>query len=98
MLQNCKYHVYDFDHMRETPLHWTAKRGLDKMTLLLLQNGADPNAQDITGRTPLHLAAMTNHLIQAKLLISHGASPMIRSEGHKVASDYCSDQFLKNQL
>ncbi|KAF4186740.1 hypothetical protein CNMCM7927_005127 [Aspergillus lentulus] len=39
-----------------TALHFSALNGSAKMTALLLQYGADPNARSDTGDTPLHLA------------------------------------------
>jgi ankyrin repeat protein len=40
---------------------------------LLLEHGADPNAKDETGNTPLHTAWATNGVNCIKLLISYGA-------------------------
>ena len=39
-----------------TALHFSSLKACTKMTLLLLQHGADPNAQSDIGDTPLHLA------------------------------------------
>ncbi|KAL2844564.1 ankyrin, partial [Aspergillus pseudoustus] len=39
-----------------TALHFTAQNGIAGMTALLLDHGADPNAVDDNGDTPLHLA------------------------------------------
>ena len=41
----------------------------------LLENGADPNAQDYDGRTPLHTAASKGDVLIVGLLLKHGADP-----------------------
>ena len=40
---------------------------------LLLQNGADVNARDDNGFTPLHIAAMHGHVDILHLLVEYGA-------------------------
>lgn len=47
---------------------------------LLISNGADPNAKDVSGATPLHWAAHTNRVSMAELLISKGADINTRSK------------------
>lgn len=41
------------DYDNRTPLHISASLGLDQMTKLLLSAGADPNAKDKFGNTPI---------------------------------------------
>ena len=63
------------------PLHEAVKvRNNGSVVMLLLQNGADVNAQDDYGVTPLHVAAEKGHLGMVSLLLSHGASPGARNE------------------
>ncbi|KAF8497808.1 ankyrin repeat protein [Russula emetica] len=40
---------------------------------LLLERGADINAQNRGGRTPLHFASITGKLEAVRLLLKHGA-------------------------
>ena len=44
-----------------------------------LEKGANPNAKDKDGDTPLHFAAQEGHVKIAKLLLEHGADPNARN-------------------
>ena len=60
-----------------TPLHCATWKGHEAVVALLLQAGANVNAQNSNehwGTTPLHAAAHANQLAIASLLIEHGAN------------------------
>lgn len=72
-----------------TPLHWVAQRGLTNGVACLLANGADPNATDDKGQTPLHFIALKGvGKNQAALLIEHGADPNARDDAGQTPLDY----------
>ncbi len=55
-----------------TPLHAAAGKGLKEIVELLIAEGADVNAKDDKGRTPLDLAIINNETEIADLLRKHG--------------------------
>ena len=72
---------------KRTPLHIIVGHKTSRMTIkeiedaskcleLLLKdkNPADPNVYDVTGSTPLHLAAMQSEVTFANMLMKHGAN------------------------
>ena len=58
---------------QEAPLHWAAVLPTTEVAALLLQNGAELQAQDVIGLTPLHRAAGHGSLEVVVLLLEHGA-------------------------
>jgi ankyrin repeat protein len=46
----------------------------------LLERGADPNARDSVGATPLHYAALNGHVNAVKKLLEHGADVNARDK------------------
>lgn len=75
-LQDQKYcdQVNIRDYKGRTPLHWAATRGDESAVRLLLENGADVNAQDDWKATPLILAASSGSMRMLELLILGGAN------------------------
>ncbi|TRM57323.1 ankyrin repeat-containing domain protein, partial [Schizophyllum amplum] len=64
-----------------TPLHRAAEDGHLELARLLVDHGADIEAQEEEGRTPLHLTAEGGHCEVARFLIDKGAD--VDSRDHK---------------
>ena len=86
--------------MDRTPLHWAAAktkrfvRDEDYINAnkLLVFHGADVNAKDKRGRTPLHSAVLTNNLEAVKFLVSCGADVDVKDSGGKTPLDVAKEK------
>eukprot|EP01124_Arcella_intermedia_P025097 TRINITY_DN4416_c0_g1_i2.p1 TRINITY_DN4416_c0_g1~~TRINITY_DN4416_c0_g1_i2.p1 ORF type:complete len:382 (+),score=48.80 TRINITY_DN4416_c0_g1_i2:59-1147(+) len=67
------YDVDQLDASLGTPLHRASASKHTETARILLQRGADPNAQNIAERTPLHYAIQFGAAEVVQLLIEHGA-------------------------
>ena len=65
--------IMDLDGLY-TPLHAAVKANAVKAVSVLLENGANPEAQDNFGYTPLHSAILNRNRDIAFALIKHGAN------------------------
>jgi ankyrin repeat protein len=63
---------------KDQKLHIATYKGDVKRVKELLKKGANPNAKDKDGRTPLHAAAYEGHVDVVRLLLEHGADPNIQ--------------------
>jgi ankyrin repeat protein len=71
-----------------TPLHWASKGHNFKdgsVLRLLLEHGADINAQNQAGRTPLYRASYMGALEVVCLLLEHGADAGVKSNDGETA-------------
>lgn len=81
-----------------TPLHlairrWMMLPGVERQSaLVLLNKGANPNLQDASGNTPLHLSAAGGHVRAARLLLKRGASADVRNDAGKTPLRVATDQ------
>ncbi|XP_074752201.1 E3 ubiquitin-protein ligase HACE1 isoform X7 [Athene noctua] len=84
LLSNSKFDVnYAFGRVKRSLLHIAANCGSVECLVLLLKKGANPNYQDISGCTPLHLAARNGHGQRdtAQILLMRGAKYLSDKNG-----------------
>lgn len=65
------------DAKGHTALHWAAYKGHMLITMYLIRQGADLNAQDSLGNTPLHWAAQQKQDLIIATLTRAGANPAL---------------------
>ncbi len=59
-----------------TPLAWATLHGDPRLVATVLDAGADIDARDGSGNTPLHVAAYFGHDATGRLLLERGADPL----------------------
>jgi len=75
------------------PLHAALALGKNVDTVrLLLEHGAQANATQAGGFTPIFSAAIANRRDLAEMLLAHGANPHVKSDLGKTAADFARER------
>lgn len=82
----------------ENLLHYIIESENINMFQKLLSLGLDVNQQNNNGRTPLISAVVLNRQEIIKILLEHGADPMIKDIKGETALDLTNDKEIKNLL
>ena len=82
------------DGLGRTALHWAARGAVNNETnaRILLHHGADVNAQDHDGWTPLTFASFYGRAAVVRLLLRHGADLNLPSWGLRRALHWAADR------
>ncbi|OJZ83991.1 hypothetical protein ASPFODRAFT_167786, partial [Aspergillus luchuensis CBS 106.47] len=72
-LQQVVSYVEAVDDRDRTPLHICARHAYEELVQLLLDQGANPNASDADGQSPLYCAILSGNPRVFKLLLDAGA-------------------------
>ena len=80
------------DPLRSHPLHAAASSGNTAIAALLLESGADPNAEQTGQWTPLHSAAAGGHTAIVRLLLEAGAETSRKSASGATARDLAEER------
>lgn len=75
------------NQIRVAPLHAAVDRKDQTMVEILLSHGANPNATEFLGGTPLHTAAMGGMDSIARTLVRHGADPTLKMNDGRAAPE-----------
>jgi len=78
-----------------TPLHLAVEHGDPLILNLLLLLSCKVNALDSCGRTPLHLAVLTRHIENVKILLANGADGHAKDEDKN--TPYCFAKKIDNK-
>lgn len=83
----------------QTILHWQVQYFNLPVLKFLIDKGADINAVDINGNTPLHIASYNDYYYEnIEELISRGADTTIKNKKGQTAFDITNDQTCKDLI
>ena len=85
---SCGQNINETDWSKQTPLHWAARYCCEVLEFLLEEGGANLNAQDSYGNTPLSVAARHGRDETVTSLLNHGANPLLTNFSMQSPLDY----------
>lgn len=75
-----------------TPLHWSAYKGFDAISSVLLKLGCDPLSLDMYGNNAFHQACAGNHISSCKLFLGLGNEICYKNSRNHMAIDLTTNE------
>lgn len=98
IVNNKKLNINAQDYRGYSSLHYAVLINYFELVKLLLENGADPNIQNIFKQTPLHHTSKFTNLNIVKLLLESGADYTITDLKGKYGLHEFLDKNFENKL
>lgn len=95
LINKNRWIVSNYDVFQFTPLHWAAKKGFYSVIPKLISYGAQVNAKNFLGETPLHISVKKNCYESTVLLLIFLASPFIKDNKGMNPFEYSDDYQMK---
>jgi len=95
LINKNRWIVSNYDVFQFTPLHWAAKKGFYSIIPKLISYGAQVNAKNFLGETPLHISVKKNCYECTVLLLIFMASPFIKDNKGLNPFEYSDDYQMK---
>ena len=95
VLLDCGVDINSQSESRNTPLDYGSQDGHRndaRVARLLIAHGADPNARNMRGYTPLHRASEYGRIEIVRLLIEHGANVEVKDDEGRTPLDVATSQ------
>ena len=86
------------DNGKYTPLHWSAYKGFDVISSILLKMGCDPLSVDSYGNNALHQASAGNHIDTFKLFMGLGIDLELKNTRSHTALDLTSNKDIEQLI
>ena len=86
------------DNGKYTPLHWSAYKGFDVISSILLNLGCDPLSVDMYGDNSLHQAAAGNHYDTFKLFMGLGIDLEFKNTRSHKAIDLTTNEKIQDLI
>jgi len=93
ILDNNKNIVLDYDYFNMTALHWAAKYNFYQIIPKLIKYGAQVDAFNYIGDTPLLISARHKFIESAVFLLLYLASPFTKDNEGLSILDYCKEDY-----
>lgn len=84
--------------MKQTPLHWAVEEDYPNLVKLLLEHGADPNAESKTGETPLSIALELGSDDLFQMMSTYKHHSIVSMEEQQEATDSLMHAMGKDNL
>ena len=92
--KNPRY-LFQYDYFKQTPFHWAAKLGYEKMLEMFLRYTRRCNIYDKNLRTPIYIAALNNQKRCVELLLDKGGNPFLADKDGKKPEDVTTNTDIK---
>lgn len=98
LLRESRWLALSYDYVKQTGIHWAAKRGHAELIPILARSGTFVDSRDCAGRTALFIAARKGNVNEVRELLTLKANPSLRSNAGKSPAMVCKSLVAQRMI